>query len=118
MTDFADLRMTLEDCRHRLAFLQDAFSQNTPDSIQSSFGFSIDGQAGLYAILGDISGQIAAADAMAEEIIRPDDPKTPAVRLHLAGFPLAQVCEILGCSPEDFQGQMYRYRMATKEVQS
>lgn len=115
MSDFADLRMTLEDCRHRLAFLQNAFSQNTPND---SFGFSIDGQAGLYAILGDISGQIAAADAMAEEIIRPDDPKTPAVRLHLAGFPPAQVCEILGCSSEDFQGQMYRYRMATKEVQS
>lgn len=116
MTEFADLRTTLADCRYRLAFLQDAFTQNAPDTPHDRFDFTINGQYGLYAILGDISSQIAAADAMAEEIIRPADPMTPAVRLFLAGFPPDKVCSLLDFTLEEFQVQLYRYRNATKEV--
>ena len=66
---FADFCMTLDDCRYRLAFLQDAFGQNPPNSIQDRFEFTVDGQNGLISILGAIQGDIKAAENMAGAIL-------------------------------------------------
>jgi len=69
MSTFADLSWSLNECCNRLAFIQDALSQNAPNSLQSVFEFTAEGQSGLYLILGDIIGKIAESESLAETII-------------------------------------------------